>query len=101
LSTGLSIAAVFVSGLACILTRHALYGRNYSDVGVPMYENAAIATMLGILVFFVLLFGLLYILQRTLSRNLQWFPYLIAVITFVVACIYSGPSNVIIGVFLW
>lgn len=57
--------------------------------------------MLGILVFFVLLFGLLYILQRTLSRNLQWFPYLIAVITFVVACIYSGPSNVIIGVFLW
>ncbi|MBW4659072.1 MAG: hypothetical protein KME15_10380 [Drouetiella hepatica Uher 2000/2452] len=101
LSTGLSVAAVFASGLACILTRHALYGRNYSDVGVPMYENAFIATMLGILVFFVLLFGSLYILQRTLSRNLQWLPYLVAVATFAAACLYSGSSNIIIAVFLW
>ena len=101
LSISLSIAAVFISGLACIFTRHALYGRNYSDVGVPMYENAAIATMFGALVFFVLLFGSLYSLQRTLSRNLQWLPYFIAAITFVVVCVYSGFDNIIVGVFLW
>ena len=83
------------------MTRHALYGRNYSDMGVPIYENAFIATMLSILVLFVLLFGSLFILQRTLSRNLQWLPYLISVTTFVAACIYFGSSNIIIGMFIW
>ncbi|MBD2214721.1 hypothetical protein H6G27_33460 [Nostoc linckia FACHB-104] len=87
LSTGLSIVAVFVSGLACAATREALRGKNYSDVGVPMYENDGIATLVGLLVFLIILFGFLYVLQRTLSQNLQWLPYLVAIIT----CIFASP----------
>jgi hypothetical protein len=87
LTTGLSIVAVFTSGLASGLTREVLRGRNYSDVGVPMYENDGMARGAGFLVFLIVLLGFLYILQRTLSRNLQWLPYLVATIT----CICSAP----------
>ncbi len=88
LSTGLSIFVVGLSGFASILTRAALRGRDYSDVGVPMYENNGIATSAGVLVFLIVLLGFLYILQRTLSRDLQWLPYLVAMIT----CIFSYQS---------
>lgn len=53
LSAVLSILAVPVSGLASGLTWLALKGRNYSDVGVPMYENSSIATFVAFLVFFI------------------------------------------------
>jgi Zn-dependent protease with chaperone function len=73
LSTVLSILVVPISGLASKLIWLTLKGRNYSDVGVPMYENSSIATFAAFLVFFIVLFGLLYLLQRTISRNA---PYL-------------------------
>jgi len=52
-----------------------------------MYEYNGIATFAGLLVFLIVLFGFLYVLQRTLSRNLQWLPYLVAMIT----CISASP----------
>jgi heme/copper-type cytochrome/quinol oxidase subunit 1 len=85
LTTGLSIVAVFVSGIVSVLIRTSLRVRNHSGVG-PEYYNEEITTVVGLLVFLILLLGLLYLLQRTLSRNLQWLPYLVAVIT----CICSA-----------
>lgn len=81
LSAVLSILAVPISGFASGLTWLALKGRNYSDVGLPMYENSSVATFVAFLVFFIALFGLLYVLQRTISRNAPYFPYVIAGIT--------------------
>jgi hypothetical protein len=66
-----------------------------------MYENENIAIIAGIVIFFILLLGSLYLLQCTLSRNSQWLPYLIAAITFTVACVYFNPVNIIIFVFVW
>ena len=84
----MSIVAVFVSGFASALTRGVLRGRNYSDVGVPVYENDAIATGVSFFVFLIVLLGVLYLLQRTLSRNLQWLPYLVAMITCICATLF-------------
>jgi hypothetical protein len=94
LTTGLSIVAVFVSGIVSALIRTSLRVRNNSGVG-PEYDNEDIATVVGFLVFLIVLLGLLYLLQRTLSRNLQWLPYLVAVIT----CICSTPFLSV--VFFW
>ena len=93
----MSIVAVFVSGLASALTRGVLRGRNYSDVGVPVYEyeNDAMATGVSFFVFLIVLLGVLYLLQRTPSRNLQWLPYLVAMIT----CICATPFLFVI--FFW
>jgi NhaP-type Na+/H+ or K+/H+ antiporter len=88
LSTGLSIIAVFVSGFAGAVARGVVRG-NYSQE-TQIYENEGAAAFAALLVFFIVLVGLLYTLQRTLSRNLQWLPYLVAFIT----CIFAGP-------FLW
>ncbi len=46
-----------------------------------MYEHNGIASLAGLFVFAVVLFGCLYTLQRTLSRNFQWLPYLVALLT--------------------
>jgi|GEM_PF-6364792 len=59
------------------------------------YKNDGIATAAGFLVFLIVLLGVLYLLQRTLSRNLQWLPYSVAVIT----CICSTPFLFV--VFFW
>lgn len=87
LITGLSVVAVFASGLASVLTREVLRGRNRSDVGVPMYANNDLVIGAGFLVFLIVLFGALYIIQYTLSQHLRWLPYLVAMIT----CICSAP----------
>jgi hypothetical protein len=92
LTSGLSIAAVALAGFASGLTRELLRGKNYSDVGVPMYANNDISTLAGLLVFAIVLFGLLYALQKTISRNLPWLPYLVAIIT----CIFSSPILVLL-----
>lgn len=81
LTTGLSIISVLTSGLVSALTWMILKGRNYSDVGVPMYENSDIATFTALLVFFIVLLGFLYTLQRTISRNTPCLPYITAQIT--------------------
>jgi ABC-type maltose transport system permease subunit len=67
LTSGLAMGAVFVSALISTVLIQALRGRNYSDVGVLMYENEELARAVG--------------LQRTLSSNLPWLPYAAAAIT--------------------
>jgi hypothetical protein len=91
LSTGLSIVAVFVSGIACVFTRAAILDRKYYDAELQIYTNNGIATFIGLLVFLIVLLALLYTLQRTLSQTLQWLPYLVAVIT----CIFASPILVV------
>jgi hypothetical protein len=92
LTTVLSISAVALAGAASGLTRELLRGKNHSDVGVPMYANNDIATLAGLLVFVIVLFGSLYALQKTISRNLQWLPYLVAIVT----CICSSPILILL-----
>ncbi|AKG22454.1 hypothetical protein [Calothrix sp. 336/3] len=92
LSAALSVCAVFLSGFASLFIRDLLKGKNYSDVGVPMYENYGVATLAGMLVFAIVLFVCLYILQHTLSRNLQMFPYIVAIL----ACIAFSPILVLL-----
>lgn len=62
-----------------------------------MYEHRDIATLAGLLVFSIVLFGLLYTLQRTLSRDLQWLPYYVATAT----CLFSSPILIPLLVWVW
>lgn len=86
--------AVFVSGFVSALTRGVLRGSNY-DVGTQEYTNDGMATGVAFFVFSTVLIGLLYLLQRSLSRDLWWLPYLVAVIT----CVFSTPFLFVI--FFW
>ena len=81
LTSGLAMGAVFVSALISTVLIQALRGRNYSDVGVPMYENEELARAVGLFVFAIVLLAYLFGLQRTLSSNLPWLPYAAAAIT--------------------
>ncbi len=81
LTIGLAMGAVFVSALISTVPIQVLRGRNYSDVGVPMYENEELARAVGLFVFAIVLLAYLFGLQRTLSANLPWLPYAAAAIT--------------------
>jgi hypothetical protein len=81
------MAAVFIAGIASGLTRDLLQNRNYSNIGVPAHQSYNITILAGVLVFTIVLLGSLYVLQRTISRNLQWLPYVVAIIT----CICFSP----------
>ncbi|PPT09366.1 hypothetical protein CKA32_002118 [Geitlerinema sp. FC II] len=60
-----------------------------------MYEYNDIATATGILVFTIVLFCFLYAIQRTLSRDVWWLPYLTAIVT----CICT--NQILFFVFFW
>ena len=71
LTTVLSIAAVALAGMASGLTRELLRGKKHSDVGVPMYANNDIATLAGLLVFVIVLFGLLFGVWKKLKQKMD------------------------------
>jgi len=97
LSAFLSAVAIIVSSLVAILTRDILRGRNYSDVGVPMYSNAEMATLVGLVAFILISLGLLHIIAYTFNRNNPWFPYVVAFIV----CIYIYSDSTLFLVLFW
>lgn len=97
----LSSFDVVSAAIACVFTRSALRGRNYSDVGVAIYAGNGMATLGGIVIFTLVLCGGLYLIQRYLSREWPQLPYLSAGLTFLGFSLYAGIDNLIIGLFFW
>ena len=97
LSAFLSAVAIIVSSLVAILTRDILRGRNYSDVGVPMYSNGDLSIFVGLLAFILISLGLLHIIAYTFNRNNPWFPYVVAFII----CIYIYSDSTLFLVLFW
>lgn len=64
-----AIASVILAFFLSLAVAGYFKGRNYSDVGVPMYTNSDLALVVGILIY-PLLGGLfLFAIDRTLNKN--------------------------------
>ncbi len=64
-----AIASVILAIFLSLAVAGYFKGKNYSDVGVPMYTNSDLALVVGILVY-PLLGGLfLFAIDRTLNKN--------------------------------
>lgn len=91
LLTLISMCSVDGSGLLALYVAEPFKGRNVSDVGVPMYENYALAAVVWLLVFLFLSWLCLFLIKKTLSpnSNLPYWIGLIAIIPCSLVCLYA------------
>jgi hypothetical protein len=64
------IATLFVFSLIILVISFFLKGKNYSDVGISMYTNSHNAYVLGILLYSILSFLLIYFYRNKINITL-------------------------------
>jgi len=83
LITIVTLSAILISVTLSWQFTKMVRGRNYSDVGVVMYENRLMALVVGIFGFPTLSGASIMLIKKTLSRNSR-LPYWIGGIVFII-----------------
>lgn len=64
-----TIAAIVFSFSLGLTVTNALKGKNYSDVGVPMYTNSDAAYHIGLVIYPLVSGLLIFIINKTICKN--------------------------------